>query len=55
MEKAKKYIEEHRNVTCCICGKDVYCYQDFIFSKSGKKYNFVHKGCLKRNGDKNGV
>ena len=47
MEKAKKYIEEHRNVTCCICGKEVYRYHDFVFSKSGKKYNFVHKKCLK--------
>lgn len=49
---AKKYIEKQGHVNCRACGKDLYYYDDFECSKSGKNYVFIHKDCLKLRGDK---
>ena len=46
VNSAKKYIDENRNVYCKICGGRVYSYDDFICTKRGSKYNFVHKECV---------
>lgn len=51
---AKKYIKKQGHVNCRACGKDLYYYDDFECSKSGKNYVFIHKDCLKLRGDKNG-
>ena len=53
-ETAKKYIKKRGCVNCVKCGKDLYYYDDFECSKSGKNYVFIHKDCLKLRGGKNG-
>ena len=54
-ETAKKYIKKQGKIKCCACGKDLYSYDDFECSKSGKNYVFIHKKCLKLRGEtKNG-
>lgn len=46
----KKYIEKQGYVNCCVCGKEVYPYDEFIWSENKKYYVFVHKDCLKLRG-----
>ena len=43
----KNYIENYRPC-CTVCGKQVYTYDKYEWSKlKGRKYAIAHKDCLK--------
>lgn len=49
---AKKYIKRKGYVKCCVCGQELYYYDDFECTKRKNAYTFIHKKCLKLRGDK---